>query len=131
MCELFFRILSLNQQNFMSIVMYIFFFVVIFTVLFADVLYISAGVGGFEWPIFDRSFHMDVTFWKFSNNPLNSASLYDSMKFLMILHSICSGPVSEGISFIDVFNFVRGKNIHLLCSVPLVLRCRMYLNIYV
>ena len=109
----------------------LFCFVVTFTVLFANVLYISAGVGGCEWPIFDRSVHMDVTFWKFSNNPLNSASLYDSMKFLMILHSTCSGPFSEGIYFIGVLNLVWGKNIHLLCSVPLVLRFRMHINIYV
>ena len=76
----------------MSIVMYLFCFVVTFTVMFANVLYISACVGGCEWPIFDRAVHMDVTLWKFLNNPINSASLYDYMKFLMILHSTCSGP---------------------------------------
>ena len=90
----------------MSIVMYLFCFIVTFTVLFANVLYISACVGGCEWPIFDRSVHMDVTFWKFSNNPINSASLYDSKKFLMILYSIFSGPFSDGISFICVLDLV-------------------------
>ena len=45
---------------------------------------------------------MDVAFWYFSNNSPNSASVADSMAFLMILHSTCTGSFSGGIAFIGV-----------------------------
>ena len=48
---------------------------------------------------------MDVTFWQFSNNPPNYASMDDAMTFLMMLHYTCTGPLSGGIHFIGVLNF--------------------------
>ena len=41
---------------------------------------------------------MAVASWKFSNNPLNSASMADSITFLIMLHSTCTGSF---LGFID------------------------------
>ena len=48
---------------------------------------------------------MDVNFWQFSNNPPNYDSVSDSMKFIIMLHSTCTGPFSGGIAFISVLDF--------------------------
>ena len=73
--------------------------------LFAAVLSVSTGVGGCWCPISDRAVHMEVAFWQFSNKPPNSASVADSITFLMILHSTCTGPFYRGISCIGVLDF--------------------------
>ena len=88
----------------MSIALDIFFSVPL-TMLFAAVLSIAAGVGGCGWPIYARSVIADVTFWKFSNDPPNSASVADAMTFLILLHSTCTGPFYRGIDCIGVFDF--------------------------
>ena len=69
---------------------------------------------------------MDIDFWKFSNNPPNSDSVADAIKFLIMLIFKCTGPFSRGISCIGVFYFGPRKNILRLCFVPLVLICRMH-----
>ena len=97
---------------------------------FSTVLSVATGVGGCEWPISAWAVHMDVAFWQFSNNPHNYASVDDAMTFIMILHSTCTGPFPGGIYFIGVLGFGPRKKIHLLCFVPLVLRCRTHPNIY-
>ena len=51
-------------------------FPVQFTMMFSALLSISTGVGGCEWPIYAKAVCMDVTFWKFSNIPPNSFSVY-------------------------------------------------------
>ena len=48
---------------------------------------------------------MEVTFWKFSNNPPNSDSVADVMTSLMILHSTCTGKFYGGIAVIGVLDF--------------------------
>ena len=48
---------------------------------------------------------MDVALWKFLNYPPNSASVDDSMTFLIMIHSTCTGPFSGGISCIGVLYF--------------------------
>ena len=78
--------------------------------LFLAVLSVSNGVGGCEWPIYDRSVCMDVTFWKFSNSPPSSTSMDDAMTFIMKLHSICTILFSRGISVISVLYFGPRKN---------------------
>ena len=82
----------------MSIALVLFCFAVLFMMLFATVLFVATGVGGYEWPISARAVRMDVAFWQFSNNPPNSASVADAMTFLMMLHSTCTGPFSGGIA---------------------------------
>ena len=114
----------------MCIALDIFCFVVPFMMIFDAVFSVSTSVGGYEWTISDRTVPMDVCFWQFSDHPPNSASVYDTMKFLIILHSTCNSPFSWGIDVIGVLYFGPKKNIHLICCMPLVLRCRMHLNIY-
>ena len=118
MWTLFFRILSLTQSNLMSVVLDLFCVVVPFTMLFFNVFSIDTGVGGCEWPNFARAARMDVVFWKISDNPPNSASLDDSMIFLMMLHSTCTGIFSGEIGFIGVLDFVPRKKYPpaLLCA---------------
>ena len=60
---------------------------------------------------------MAVAFWQFSNNPPNSAFVDDSITFLVMLHSTCTGPFGEGIGCIGVLDFGPSKNISpaLLC----------------
>ena len=71
-------------------------------VLFAVMLYVAIGVGGCGWNICDRKVLMYVNFWQFSKNPPNSASVTDTMTFLMILHSTCTGPFSRRIDIMGV-----------------------------
>ena len=77
--------------------------------LFSALLVIATGVGGCEWTISDREIHMDVSFWQFLNNPPNSASVTDTMVFLMIIHSTCTGQFSRGIVVIGVLDFGMSK----------------------
>ena len=63
---------------------------------------VAIGVGGCGWTISSREVHMDVAFWKISNNTTNSASVYDAMTFLMIMYSACHGPFSGGIFIIGM-----------------------------
>ena len=114
----------------MSIAMDIFRFPVHFMMLFSAVLFVVTGAGGFKWPISTRAVHTDAAFWKISNNPTNYASVADATIFIMILNFTCAVPFSTGIYFIGMLDFFPRKNIHLLCFVPLVLRCRMHPNIY-
>ena len=71
--------------------------------------------------------------FEFSNDPTNSDSVADSITFLIILHSTCTGPFSWFIAIIDMLllDFWPSKNIHLFCSMPLVVRCGMHMNICV
>ena len=82
----------------MSIARDLFCFVVLFTMLFAAIFSVAIGVGGCRCPISARAVLIEVSFWQFSNNPPSSASMADAMTFLMMLHSICTGPFSGGIS---------------------------------
>ena len=78
--------------------------------LFAAAFCIAPGVGGCWWTISDRAVLVDVALWDFSNNPPNYASVADTMTFLIVMHSKCTGPFSRGISCIGVFYFGhRGK----------------------
>ena len=61
------------------------------------------------WPIFDRNVFMNITFWKFSNNPPIYSSVSDAMKFIILLHSTCTGPFSGDIYFIGVLSFFHRK----------------------
>ena len=81
------------------------FFPVPLVIMFAVVLSIATSVGGCWRPISDWELHMDVVFWKFSNNPTNYASVSDSMKFPIMLHSTCTGPFSGVISCIGLLDF--------------------------
>ena len=108
-------------------------FVVPFTVSFEYVLYFSTGIGGCGWTISARAVGTDVTFWRFFKNANNYASVSDVITFLVILYSKCNGPFSWvvyaiGVLFLD---FGPRKNNHLLCCMPLVMRCKVHLNIYV
>ena len=94
----------------MSTAQYLLCFVVILKMLFADVLYVATGVGGYWWPIYSKAVFMDVAFWKFSNNPPNSTSVADAITFLIIMHSTCTGPFLGGLDFIGVLDFVPRKN---------------------
>ena len=85
------------------------FFPVTLKFLFAAVYYVATGVGGCWWPNSIRDVFMDVTFWKFSNHPPNSASVADAMTFLIMLHSTCTGPFSRVIACIGVLDFVPRK----------------------
>ena len=54
---------------------------------------------------------MDVAFWQFSNNPPSFVSMSDAMKFLIMLHSTCTGPFSGGIACTGMLDFgPRNKN---------------------
>ena len=101
------------------------------TMLFDTVLSVATGIDGCEWPISFRAPKMDISFLQFSNSPTNYASVADAMNFLMILHSTCMGPFSRSITLISVLlmDFGTRKKTHLIFCVPLVLRCRMHLNI--
>ena len=87
-----------------------FYSAVIFTILFAVVLYVATNVGGRDWPIYAREVGMDVDFWQFSNNLPNFASVADDMKFIIMLHYTCTGLLSRGIACIGVLNFFLEKN---------------------
>ena len=101
--------------------------------IFSAVFSVATRVGGCGWTIYARLFRMGVAFWKFSNNPPNSASLVDAMTFLVILYSTCMGPFYGGIDVIGMLllGFGPRKNIYLICCMPLVLRDGMNLNRYV
>ena len=116
------------QQNIMSIALYIFLPIPL-TILFAAALSVVNGFGGCWFPISGIVVLMDIAFWQFLNNPPNSDSVADAMKFLIMLHSTCTGPFSGGISCIGVLCFGPRKNIHRICFVPLVMIFRMYPNI--
>ena len=89
----------------MSIALYIFYFSVPLTILFAAVLSVATGFSGCGWTISARSVLVDIAFWKFSNNPPNSASVADAMTFIIVLHSTFTVPFSKGIYFIGVLDF--------------------------
>ena len=113
----------------MSIPLDIFCLDVPFNILFDAMLSVGTGVGGCEWPIYAREVCTDVAFWQFSNNPPNSDSVADARTFLTILYYTCTGPFYGRIAVTGVLHFGPRKNIHVLCFVPLVLRCRMHMNI--
>ena len=73
--------------------------------LISAVLYVATGVGGCWCPIYTKAVHMGVALCKFSNKPLNYASLDDAITFLIMLHSTRTGPFSGGISYIGVLDF--------------------------
>ena len=52
---------------------------------------------------------MTVTFWQFSNNPSNYASVADSITLLIMIHSTCTGPFLGGIDCISVLDFGSRK----------------------
>ena len=110
-----------------------FYYSVQFTILFAAVLPVSTGVGGCGWTFYDTEVRVDVYFWKLSNNPPYSDSVDDAMTFLTMLNFTCTGLFSGGVSVISVIVISFGpiKKIHLLCCVPLFLRCSMHLNRYI
>ena len=66
------------------------------TIIFAAVFSIATGFVDCWWPISARAVLMDVVFWKFSNNPPNSSYTADAITFLIMLHSICTGPFRGG-----------------------------------
>ena len=113
----------------MSIALNIFCFAVPLMMLFASVFSIVTGVGGCWWPNYSRDVIVDVTFWDFSNNHQNSASVADAMTFLIMLHSTRTGKFYGGIVSIVMLDSGPRKNIRLLCFAPLVLICMMYPNI--
>ena len=47
---------------------------------------------------------MGVAFCQFSNNPPNLSSVADTMTFIIMLNSTCTGPFSGGIGFIGVLD---------------------------
>ena len=77
--------------------------------LFATVLYVATYLGGCGWTIYAITVRMDVSFWKFSKNPPNSASVDDAMMFIMVLHSTCTGPIFGGITVISVLLMNLGQ----------------------
>ena len=87
----------------MSIALDIFCFDIPITMLFAALLFVATDVGGGWWPISARVVLMDVTFWKFSNNPPNSTFMADAITFIIMLHSTYAGPFYDGISCIGVY----------------------------
>ena len=89
----------------MSMAQDIFCFSVPLMMLFASVLYVATDVGGCWSPISARAVRMDVNFWKFSDNPPNSASVDDAITLLIILQYTCTGPFSGGIDCIGVLDF--------------------------
>ena len=91
----------------MSIARY--FFSVPLMILFVAIFYVVTGDGGCWWPISDRSILVDVAFWKFSNNPPNSASVGDAITFYIMLHSTCTGPFSGYVACIGVLDIFPRK----------------------
>ena len=89
----------------MSIALDIYLFSVPLTMLFLVILSVSVGVDGCEWPISGREVLMDVSFWKFADDPPKYASLAYYITFLIILHSTYNGPFSGGIKCIGVLYF--------------------------
>ena len=73
--------------------------------IFDTVLSVDTDVGCFWWTIFARDVQMDVNLWYFSNKPPNYTSVADTITFLIILHSTCTGTFSRGISYIGVLDF--------------------------
>ena len=71
---------------------------------------------------------MDVDLLKFSNNTPNSASMADSVTFLIMLKSTCTGSFYGVIDCIGVLYFGPRKKHPLLCFVPLVMRFRIHPN---
>ena len=65
--------------------------------LFSAVFTVSTTAGGFGRPISDSTVLMDVTFWQFTDNPPNYASVSDAMKFIIMLHSTCNVPFSGSL----------------------------------
>ena len=96
----------------MCIALDIFCFVVPFMMIFDAVFSVSTSVGGYEWTISDRTVPMDVCFWQFSDHPPNSASVYDAMTFLMMIHSTCTRLFYGGISVIGVLLMGLGPKKH-------------------
>ena len=92
--------------NLIYIAIDFFCFAVLLTILFAVILSVATGVGDCWWTISAISILVEVDFCQFSNNPPNSTSVADDIKFLMMLISTCTGPFSGGISFIIVLDFV-------------------------
>ena len=88
------------------------------TILFAAVLSVATSVCGCRWPIYARAVLIDVSFWKFADNPPKYASLAYSITFLIILHSTYNGPFSGGIKCIGVLYFGLSKKYQpaLLCA---------------
>ena len=75
----------------MSIAIDIFCFAVPLKILFSAILSVSTGVDGCWWNISTAAVLVDVALWKFSNNPPSYTSLSDTMTFLIMLHSTCTG----------------------------------------
>ena len=94
----------------------LFCFDVLLTILFADVLSGASGIGGCRWPISVRAVLIEVSFWQFLNNPSSSASVADSVTFLMMMYSL-------ELAF---WSLVLGKNFLRTCFVPPVLICRIH-----
>ena len=86
----------------MSIDLDIFCSVIPFMMLFVYILSVATGFDGCGWPIYAREVFMDVSFWQFSSNPHNSASVADVMTFIVILYSTCNSLFYGGISVIGV-----------------------------
>ena len=72
---------------------------------------------------------MDVIFWQFSKNSPNFAYVADAMTFIIMLHSTCIGLFLGAFLVLVCWILVLLRNNHLLCIGPLLLRCRMHLNI--
>ena len=106
----------------------VFGFVIPFTILFDAVLFVATGVSGCGWPIYDRAVFMYVSFYQFSTNPPNYASVADAMTFIIILNYTCTGQFSGGIVCIGVLDFCpRKKNPPaLLCDSVVI--CRVHPN---
>ena len=75
----------------MYIAIDIFCFAVPLKILFSTILSVAAGVDGCWWNISTAADLMDVALWKFSNNPPSSTYLSDTVTFLIMLHSTCTG----------------------------------------
>ena len=85
-------------------------FAIPLTMLFETVFSVATGVGGCEWPVYARSILIDFHFWKFSNNPPNSASVADTITFIIMMHYTYTGPLYGCIACIRVFDFGPRKN---------------------
>ena len=79
------------------------------TMPFYAVLSIATGVGGCGWPISSRAVCMNVSFWKFSNNPPNYVSVADAMTFLIMLYSTCTGLFTGALLVLLCWVLVLGK----------------------
>ena len=100
----------------MSIALDTFCFPVLLAKLFATVLSVTTGGVGCWWHISSGSVLMTVDFWKFSNYPPNSASVADTMIFLIMLHFIWTGPFLRSIDCISVLDFGPRKIIYFVAS---------------